>query len=80
MSIPVPEVVLEGVYAAPGNQERVVRGIVNGKIVYEVRAEHTNDEWVPGHALDESPSIETFAAGCLRVTSKPDRYARHDAV
>jgi hypothetical protein len=80
MSISIQEVVLEGVYAGPDSQERIVREIVNGKVVYEVRVANSEDSWAPGHALANTPSIEIFAAACTGVTSKPKRYARHDTV
>jgi hypothetical protein len=80
MSIPIPEVVLEGVYAAPGRQERIVRDIVNGKVVFDVRAVDSEAPWAPGHSLEDMPLIEDFADECLAVTSKPDRYSSHDSV
>jgi hypothetical protein len=80
MSIPLREVVIEGVYTGPDNQERIVRQIVNGKVVYEVREEHSEGEWCAGHSLEDSPSIEKFADACFHVTSKPIRYSKHDTV
>jgi hypothetical protein len=80
MSIPVPEVVLDGVYAAPDRQERIVRDIVNGKVVFDVRDVDGEAPWSPGHSLDDMPLIEDFADECLAVTSKPERYSSHDTV
>jgi hypothetical protein len=54
--------------------------LVNGKVFYDVRAQDSAAEWLPGHAMEDPPSIETFAAECLRLITKPVRVARHDAV
>jgi len=71
MPILKSEVVVGGVYATDNNQERRVTKIENGKVYYESRGGNVNSAWSPGHPLANPPSIETFAAACSRVISKP---------
>ena len=80
MSIAVSEVVLEGIYSVDDHREHIVRGIVNGKVFFETREENSDAEWSPGHAVDNPPSIESFAAVCQHLNSKPARRSPHDKV
>jgi len=80
MPIDVSEVVLEGVYAVPDSREHIVRDIVSGKVFFDARKERSDEEWSAGHAPENPPRIEEFAAACLSVVSLPRRYSRHDSV
>ena len=80
MGIAVKEVVIEGVYGVADDQEHIVREIVSGKVFYEARRQRSGDEWAAGHALEDAPTIEAFAAGCVCLLSVPVRYSRHDVV
>ena len=80
MPIDVMEVVLEGVYAVPGKQERLVRQIVSGKVFFDQREEDSEEEWSPGHPVADPPSLEAFAVACLRCSSQPIRRSSNDTV
>jgi hypothetical protein len=80
MPIDVMEVVLEGVYAVPGKQERLVRQIVSGKVFFDQRAEGSQEEWSPGHPVADPPSLQSFAAACLHCSSQPVRHSANDTV
>jgi hypothetical protein len=80
MPIDVEEIVLDGIYATPDDRERIVRRIVNGKVFYDHRAQNTAEEWSAGHRLADAPSMESFAAQCLRCSWQPARYASVDSV
>lgn len=71
MSILLSDVVVNGVYATEGNQERRVLKVVGGKVFYESRGGNVKNEWAPGHTLANPPSIDAFAEACSHVISKP---------
>jgi hypothetical protein len=71
MTISTKDVVIGGIYATATHQERRVTKIEAGKVFYEARSEKLKNAWDPGHALASPPSLESFAAACERVVSKP---------
>ena len=71
MSIPESEVVVGGIYATTGAQERRVTAIEQGRVRYEARAGGGKGEWGHGSHLANPPRLKTFASACVRVISKP---------
>jgi hypothetical protein len=71
MPISAAEVVVGGIYATATNQHRRVSNIVRGKVYYDTRGGNVMNKWAPGPPKSSSPSVESFAAACDKVISKP---------
>lgn len=71
MPIDISDVVVGGVYSTANNQERRVTQIVNDEVFYESRGGNVQNDWAQGHTLASPPSLESFAAACDNVISKP---------
>lgn len=72
MSILIADVVVDGVYVAGANQHRRVTNIEDGKVHYDSRSGNSKGAWSFGHAKGIPPSLDSFAAACTSVISKPE--------